>query len=120
MLILLHLPVAMSLLHEVAAHWDVHYATPRRRISIWEMHVHNYMATMPLYLLMLDRRAELGRRGVKLASFDWAAPVRPRALRDPHGSPGYLRSLPRVHGRAVRVALPGGKPALPAAPAPGS
>ena len=43
----------MWLLHEVVAHWDVHYATPLRRISIWEVHVHNYMATVPLYLLML-------------------------------------------------------------------
>lgn len=41
------------LMHEVAAHSDVHYAAPRRHISIWEMHVHNYMATLPLYLFLL-------------------------------------------------------------------
>ena len=39
--------------HEFVAHWDVHYATPLRKISIWEVHVHNYMATIPLYLMML-------------------------------------------------------------------
>jgi hypothetical protein len=43
----------MWLLHELVAHWDVHYASPLRKISIWEVHVHNYMATVPLYLLML-------------------------------------------------------------------
>lgn len=41
------------ILHEVAAHKDVSFAAPRREISIWEMHVHNYMATLPLYLFAL-------------------------------------------------------------------
>jgi hypothetical protein len=43
----------MWIFHELVAHWNVHYASPLRKISIWEVHVHNYMATVPLYLLML-------------------------------------------------------------------
>ena len=31
----------MWVLHEFVAHWDVLYASPLRRISIWEVHVHN-------------------------------------------------------------------------------
>jgi hypothetical protein len=45
--------VATWLAHEFVAHWDVKYSAPRRTITIWEVHVHNYMATVPLYLLML-------------------------------------------------------------------
>jgi hypothetical protein len=45
--------VAMWLAHEFVAHWDVKYSAPKRTITIWEVHVHNYMATVPLYLLML-------------------------------------------------------------------
>ena len=44
---------AMWLAHEFVAHWDVKYSAPKRNITIWEVHVHNYMATVPLYLLML-------------------------------------------------------------------
>ena len=43
----------MWITHEFAAHWDVHYATPRRHISLWKSTCTNYMATLPLYLLML-------------------------------------------------------------------
>lgn len=38
--------------HELLAHWDVHYASPRRTISIWEMHAHNYLSTLPMYMLI--------------------------------------------------------------------
>ena len=49
----------------------MHYAAPLRRISIWEVHVHNYMATVPLYLLMLI--VVLNWDVVqKLVTFDWA------------------------------------------------
>jgi len=39
--------------HTLVAHWDVSHSAPVRRISIWEVHVHNYLATIPLYLLAL-------------------------------------------------------------------
>lgn len=41
------------LLHECIAHWDVAYASGKRHISIWEMHAHSYLATLPLYMLAL-------------------------------------------------------------------
>ena len=50
---ILVIAVAAWLLHEFLAHWDVHYSAPLRHISIWETHAHNYMATIPLYTLML-------------------------------------------------------------------
>src|SRR5688572_10050510 len=68
--LILLLCVAMWLLHEVIAHWDVHYATPLRRISIWEVHVHNYMATVPLYLLMLIVVLNWDV-AVKMMTLDW-------------------------------------------------
>jgi len=39
-------------LHELVAHWDVHYTTDIRHISIWEMHAHSYLATLPLFMLL--------------------------------------------------------------------
>lgn len=81
--------VAMWLLHEVVAHWDVHYATPRRRISIWEVHVHNYMATVPLYLLMLIVVINWDV-AVKAATLDWAGQFTLRRVTVPHGGASYL------------------------------
>lgn len=80
---------AMWLMHEVAAHWDVYYATPRRHISIWEMHVHNYLATLPLYLLMLIVIINW-EVAVKAATFDWSGQFTLKRLRNPHGGSGYL------------------------------
>jgi len=39
-------------LHELVAHWDVHYTKEIRHISIWEMHAHSYLATLPLFMLL--------------------------------------------------------------------
>jgi len=80
---------AMWLLHEVVAHWDVHYAAPRRRISIWEVHVHNYMATVPLYLLMLIVVINWDVT-VKLLSFDWSGQFTLHRVSVPYGGERYL------------------------------
>jgi hypothetical protein len=85
--------VVMWLTHEFAAHWDVHYATPRRHISILEVHVHNYMATLPLYLLMLVGVLNWDVT-MKALTLDWAGQLalHPQSSR-PGGSgylPGYL------------------------------
>jgi hypothetical protein len=83
--------IAAFVLHELAAHHDVSYAAPRRHISIWEVHVHNYMATIPLYLLMLI--AVLNWNVVlKLVALDWAGGLRLQRMAVPHGSPAYLRA----------------------------
>ncbi len=59
------------LMHEVVAHYDVHYASPLREISIWEVHAHNYLATLPFFILLLIivRRWETF---VDLITFNWA------------------------------------------------
>jgi hypothetical protein len=88
--LILLLCLVAFLLHEIVAHYDVHYATPRRTISIWEVHVHNYMATIPLYLLMLI--AVLNWEVVlKLVSFDWSGGFSLTRLESPHGGSQYTR-----------------------------
>jgi hypothetical protein len=79
----------MCALHEVCAHWDVHYATPLRRISIWEVHVHNYMATVPLYLLMLIAviNWDVALRTVTL---QWSGQFTLHRLATPQGGSAYL------------------------------
>jgi len=81
--------IAMWVLHEIAAHCDVHYATPLRRISIWEVHVHNYMATVPLYLLMLILvlNWEVARQ---LVTLQWRGQLTLTRLQAPPGGSGYL------------------------------
>jgi hypothetical protein len=81
--------VAMWLLHEAAAHWDVYYATPRRHISIWEVHVHNYMATVPLYLLMLVVIINWDV-ALKAVTFEWSGQFQLHLLGDRPGGPRYL------------------------------
>ena len=82
---------AAFLAHEFAAHYDVHYSAPLRRISIWEVHVHNYMATIPLYLLMLI--VVLNWETVqKLISLDWAGQLSFERVQQPHGGSAYLRN----------------------------
>jgi hypothetical protein len=81
--------MAMWLLHEVVAHWDVHYATPRRRISIWEVHVHNYMATVPLYLLMLIVIINWDVT-VKAVTGDWTGQFSLVRVNEPYGGSTYL------------------------------
>ncbi len=79
--------------HEFVAHWDVAYSAPRRNITIWEVHVHNYMATVPLYLLMLIAIINWDIT-LKLISLDWAGGFTWQRVAAPHGSstylPGYL------------------------------
>ena len=81
--------VFMWLLHEVVAHWDVHYASPLRRISIWEVHVHNYMATVPLYLLMLIVVINWDV-AIKTVSLQWSGEFTFNRLATPHGNDTYL------------------------------
>ena len=82
--------LVMWLLHEVVAHWDVHYSAPLRKITIWEVHVHNYMATVPLYLLMLIvvLNWDVALRTVTL---QWDGLLEWQWMSKPHGSSTYLR-----------------------------
>lgn len=82
--------IAAFVAHEIVAHYDVHYSAPLRRISIWEVHVHNYMATIPLYLLMLIMVINW-EIVLKLVSFQWSGQFELERVPTPHGSSGYLR-----------------------------
>jgi hypothetical protein len=79
----------MWVLHEIVAHWDVHYASPLRTISIWEVHVHNYMATVPLYLFMLIVVINWDV-AVKAVTFQWSGQFTLNRLASPPGSTAYL------------------------------
>ncbi len=78
------------LMHEAVAHYDVHYSAPLRRISLWEVHVHNYMATLPLYLFMLIVVINWDIV-VKLVTLDWAGQFEFSRAVAPHASPDYLK-----------------------------
>jgi hypothetical protein len=82
--------IAAWLLHEFIAHWDVHYSAPKREISIWEVHVHNYMATIPLYLLMLIVVMNW-EMFINLITFNWEGHMQIQRMATPHGSPVYLK-----------------------------
>ncbi len=81
--------IAAWVAHEMAAHWDVHYTTPLRKITIWEVHAHNYMATLPLYLLIL-----IGVINwpvvVKLFTLNWQGQFQLKPMPYPHGGDHYL------------------------------
>ena|SRR5271166_3208397 len=77
--------------HEAVAHWDVATATPRRHISIWEVHVHNYMATIPLYLLMLILVINWDTAS-KLLTLDLTGQFTLERLKTPTGNSSYLRN----------------------------
>ena len=76
-------------MHEVVAHWDVHYSAPKREITIWEVHVHNYMATIPLFLFMLLVVINWDMF-VNLITFNWAGNMAFRPIESPHGGDNYL------------------------------
>ena len=87
---------AAFVLHEIVAHYDVHYSAPKRRIRIWEVHVHNYMATIPLYLLMLIMVLNWDVV-LKLVQLQWAGQFTLQRLPAPQGGVRLPARLPAVH-----------------------
>lgn len=81
--------IAAWIAHELVAHWDVTYTSPVRNITIWEVHAHNYLATLPLYLLMLIAVINWDVV-IKLVTLDWAGQFEFVRVESPHGSPAYL------------------------------
>ena len=79
------------LAHELVAHWDVKYTSPIRNITIWEMHAHNYLSTLPLFLLMLIMVINW-EIVIKLFTFDWSGQFEFRRIEKAHGSSTYLSS----------------------------
>jgi hypothetical protein len=82
--------MAAWIAHEIVAHWDVSYSAPLRTISIYETHAHNYLATLPLFLLMLVVVLNW-ETALKLIRFDWAGELYLERVEIPHGSSTYLR-----------------------------
>ena len=80
---------AAWMLHEFVAHYDVHYSAPKRHISIWEVHVHNYMATVPLYLLMLIIVINWDMF-MNLITLNWEGHMKLQRVAIPHAGPTYL------------------------------
>lgn len=80
---------AAFFLHEWVAHMDVQYALPRREISIWEMHAHSFLATLPLYMLSLIV-VVTWPVGLKVLSFDWQGQLSLVRIEEAHGSESYL------------------------------
>lgn len=77
------------ILHEIVAHMDVRYASPRREISIWEMHAHTYLGSLPLYMLISIVVINWDHF-IKLITMDWQNEMSFVLLDAPHGSPSYL------------------------------
>lgn len=80
---------AVWLLHEAVAHWDVRYAAPRRHISIWEMHAHSYLSTLPLFMLLMIIAINWPAF-VDLVTFNWEGQFVLAPVENPHGGEGYL------------------------------
>ena len=81
--------IAAWLLHEAIAHWDVAYASPLRKISIWEMHAHNYMATLPFYMLVMIAVINWPTV-IDLVSFNWSGGMSLNPVKRAHGFDGYM------------------------------
>jgi hypothetical protein len=76
-------------LHELIAHLDVHYASKKRKITIWEMHAHSYLATLPLYMLSIIAVINWPVV-VDLVQFNWAGQMTLSPMEYEHGFTGYL------------------------------
>lgn len=75
--------------HELVAHWDVHYAAPRREISIWEMHAHTYLGSLPLYMLAIIIIINW-EQFMNLITFEWSGHMSLQWIQDPHGGHLFL------------------------------
>lgn len=81
--------MATWLLHEVIAHIDVRYAAPRREISIWEMHAHSYLSTLPIYMLLIISALNWPVV-VQLINLDWQSNLNLKRVETPHGGGWYV------------------------------
>lgn len=75
--------------HEVVAHYDVKYATPKREVSIWEMHAHTYLGSLPLYMLTSIIVINWGVFQ-QLISLNWEGSISFVYVDEPHGTPKFL------------------------------
>ncbi len=81
--------LAALVAHEIVAHHDVAYTMDKRKISIWEVHAHNYLATIPFYLIALIAVRNPATL-VKTFTLDWAGQLELIPYAEPVGGAGYL------------------------------
>src|SRR5688572_29187586 len=77
------------MLHEFVAHMDVQYALPRRRISVWEMHAHSYLATLPMFMLIVIIVINW-EVFLRLVNLDWSGQMSLQRMDRAHGGDSYL------------------------------
>ena len=75
--------------HEFVAHADVHYAKDKREISIWEMHAHTYLGSLPLYML-ISIIVINWQQFQLLISFNWAGNMGFTLIDEPHGTSSFI------------------------------
>lgn len=75
--------------HEIVAHWDVRYAAPKREISIWEMHAHTYLGSLPLYMLVSIIVINWDQFQL-LITLSWVGNMSLTLIEKPHVSSSYL------------------------------
>ena len=76
-------------LHELVAHQDVVWAGPRRRITVWEQHVHAYLLTIPFYLMTLIICRNWGAF-TRTITFEWTGDLYLRMRPEPVGTMSYV------------------------------
>ena len=82
--------LAALLSHAMVAHFDVDYATPLRRISVWETHVHAYMATLPLFIVLLIMVINWDVV-IRMVTLDWHGQFSLIPTANPQLTPTYRR-----------------------------
>ncbi|HJL96820.1 MAG TPA: hypothetical protein QF401_01590 [Candidatus Poseidoniaceae archaeon] len=90
--LILLLCFAALIAHEFIAHYDVHYTTGKREISIWEVHAHNYLATLPFFLILLIivRKWEVF---LDLITLNWAGGFSFQLRQEPLGASGNYAAI---------------------------
>lgn len=81
--------IVVWLAHEWVAHWDVRIASPKRTISIWEMHAHSYLSTLPLYMLIIIAVVNWPVV-MQLVTLEWAGQFSFAPVTIPHGGSSYM------------------------------
>jgi len=96
--------LAALIAHELVAHYDVHYTTDKREISIWEVHAHNYLATLPffLFLLIVVRKWEVF---VDLITLNWSGGFGLEWRQEPLGATGNYAAF-YIGSMSILVVVP--------------
>jgi len=77
------------IVHELVAHYDVVWADPKRKITVWEQHVHAYLSTIPFYLmtLIICRNWDAFIRTI---TFQWTGHLQISMRSEPVGTVSYV------------------------------